>query len=219
MNHISSNISLLIADDHAMTRKGIEIVAKYEWHIKDIHSTSSIAETIDIIRKKTFTHLILDISFGDGNSIEIIDEIKLLQPTIEILIFTMHPKQILDGFLATKGIKWVVQKDIPEEKITEILSVFLFEPNDGNLQLDSLNKYELFHSLSYREMQIFQLMIKGVKTNEIAIELDVKNNTISTIKNRLLQKVGIKNEVELIDIGKILGLDKVNQLPNEESTI
>ena len=68
-------------------------------------------------------------------------------------------------------------------------------------------------------MQIFQLMIKGVKTNEIAIELDVKNNTISTIKNRLLQKVGIKNEVELIEIGKILGLDKVNQLPNEDNSI
>lgn len=215
----ASNIRLLIADDHAMTRKGIEIVAKYEWQIKEIFTASSISETLETVKNNTFTHLILDISFGDGNSIEIIDEIKTLLPEIEILIFTMHPKQILDGFLATKGVKWVVQKDIPEEKITEILRVFLFEENDGNLQLDSLNKYELFHSLSYREMQIFQLMIKGVKTNEIAIELDVKNNTISTIKNRLLQKVGIKNEVELIEIGKILGLDKVNQLPNEDNPI
>ena len=58
-------------------------------------------------------------------------------------------------------------------------------------------------------------MIKGVKTNEIAIELDVKNNTISTLKNRLLQKVGITNEIELIEIGKILGIDKINQIENE----
>lgn len=215
MTNSSDYIKLLIADDHAMTRKGIEIIAKYEWHIKDINSVSSLAETKNIIAKKSFTHLILDVSFGDGNSIEIIDYILLLQPQISILIFTMHPKHILDGFLSTKGIKWVVQKDLPEEKITDILKTFLFEKNSGNLDIDSMNKFELFHMLSPRELQIFQLMIKGVKTNEIAIELDVKNNTISTLKNRLLQKVGITNEIELIEIGKILGIDKINLSENE----
>jgi DNA-binding NarL/FixJ family response regulator len=45
--------------------------------------------------------------------------------------------------------------------------------------------------------------------------LRVKNNTISTLKNRLLQKVGITNEIELIEIGKILGIDKINQIENE----
>jgi hypothetical protein len=215
MTNNSDEITLLIADDHAMTRKGIEIIAKYEWHIKDISSVSSIAETKNIIDKKSFSHLILDVSFGDGNSIEIIDQILHKQPQISILIFTMHPKHILDGFLSTKGIKWVVQKDLPEEKITEILRTFLFEHNSGNLNIDSMNKFELFHMLSQRELQILQLMIKGVKTNEIAIELDVKNNTISTLKNRLLQKVGITNEIELIEIGKMLGIDKINQIENE----
>ena len=75
MTNNSDNIKLLIADDHAMTRKGIEIIAKYEWHIKDISSVSSLAETKNLIAIKTFSHLILDVSFGDGNSIEIIDHI------------------------------------------------------------------------------------------------------------------------------------------------
>ncbi len=209
LNH-NKNMKLLIADDHAMTRKGIEIMAKYEWQIKEINTASSIKEVTEIIHSKKITHLILDISFGDGNSIEIIDDIQQAQIGIEILIFTMHPKHILDGFLAAKGIKWVVQKDLPEEKITEILRVFLFEKNSGNLEINEMNNFKFFHELSIREMQIFQLMMQGVKTNEIAIELDVKNNTVSTIKNRLLQKVGIKNEIELIEIGKILGLEKNN---------
>lgn len=210
MTKNKKNLKLLIADDHAMTRKGLEIIAKYEWHIKEIFTASSIRELQQTIQTDNLTHLILDISFGDGNSIEIIDEIQRLQPEIEILVFTMHPKRILDGFLSAKGIKWVVQKDLPEEKITEILRIFLFEPNQGNLEISEINNFGLFHELSVREMQIFQLMMKGVKTNEIAIELDVKNNTISTIKNRLLQKVGIKNEIELIEIGKIFGLYKTN---------
>ena len=207
-----STLRLLIADDHAMTRKGLEIIAKHEWKISEIHSSGSIKETKEVLQTEDISHLILDISFGDGNSIEIIDLIKELYPHIQILIFTMHPKHILDGFVSAKGIKWVVQKDWPEEKVTDLIRVFLFDENDGNIQINTVNKFGSFHSLSYREMQILQLMMKGVKTNEIAIELDVKNNTISTIKNRLLQKVGITNEIELIEVGKILGLNKSNVL-------
>ena len=82
MTNNSDNIKLLIADDHAMTRKGIEIIAKYEWHIKDISSVSSLAETKNLIAIKTFSHLILDVSFGDGNSIEIIDQLGNIVKTL-----------------------------------------------------------------------------------------------------------------------------------------
>ena len=84
---LSTNYTFLIADDHSVVRQGIALVVKELFSNATIHTAGSFKDALKIVKEIKLDLLILDVNFPDGNSINIIPEIKTIQPDLKILIF------------------------------------------------------------------------------------------------------------------------------------
>lgn len=200
----------LVADDHTIIRQGMQIAIEDSIENSEIYTAASIAQIHEQLQKNSIDIAILDAQLQDGNSISIIPEIKTKFPHIKILVFTSFDEENYalkyleagaDGFLSKlsdeseikNAITQIVEngKYIPPftQKILELSS----EKTDF---LNPLNR------LSEREMQIAELYAKGLGNLEIANILEIKQNTVSTYKKRIFDKLQIESLVELIDLLK-----------------
>lgn len=207
----SQEMSFLLADDHLIVRQGMQFVIEELYPDAKFSQASNLNQVIEKIRNETFDVLILDAQFPDGISLSILPEIRKIQPKMKILVFTSFEEEHYslkfieagaNGFLSklseASEIKTAVSEIIENQRyyppLTEkLLELVKFNPNLAN----PLNQ------LSEREMQIAALYAKGFGNLEIANELDVKQNTVSTLKKRIFEKLAIDSVVELIELMKI----------------
>ena len=209
MNAVETNkLKFLVADDHSLIRQGVVFV------IEDLEIDSHIVQVgnLETVKQKVteeqFDVLVLDAHFPDGNSINVIPEIKEKFPTIKILVFSgvdEHPHAL--KFLKA-GANGFLSKMSDEDQISSAIKAIIEEgeylsATTQKLLRDSIlniNKVDPLSTLSERELEIAQLYAEGYGNLEIANKLDIKQNTVSTIKKRLFDKLKIENIVELIRI-------------------
>src|SRR6187401_1607546 len=116
---------ILIADDHSMIRKGLKLYMQVNLGYGDIHEAGSCNELMNELVKKKYTHLILDIILSDGNTLEVIPNIRRVYPDLQILVFSMQPAEIYGEALKQYGINYYLSKSVGDEEIILILKKFL----------------------------------------------------------------------------------------------
>ena len=201
-------ITFLIADDHSMIRQGLVFIIEDLDIDYEIIQTSSISGILETIKNKPIDIAIIDVHFPDGNSLNILREIRKLNSEIKILIFTgvdenAHALKFIkagaNGFLGKLSEEEEIQKAI--QKIIDTGEYI--SPITQAAILNSIQNPSLFNplaSLTERELQIAKLYAKGLGNLEIANQLDIKQNTVSTQKKRIFEKLKIENLVELIEL-------------------
>ena len=90
----SNSYSFLVADDHGVVRQGASLVISDLFLNATIYQSGTFKETFKVLKENKIDLLILDINFPDGNSLNIISEVKILQPDIKILMFTAYDEEI-----------------------------------------------------------------------------------------------------------------------------
>lgn len=206
----NKKISFLLADDHSLIRQGIFFMLEDIDLEKEIFQASNLQQTLEIIKSKTIDIAVIDAHFPDGNSLSIIPEIKKISPDTKILIFTGIDESTQSLKYLNAGANGFLSK-MSEEKEIENALKRMYE--DGEyisavtkaLLLDSLQDRRLINPLfrlTERELQVAEMYAEGLGNLEIANQLDVKQNTVSTLKRRIFEKLKIDNIVELIDLVK-----------------
>ena len=206
----NKKISFLLADDHSLIRQGIFFMLEDIDLEKEIFQASNLQQTLEIIKSKTIDIAVIDAHFPDGNSLSIIPEIKKISPNTKILIFTGIDESTQSLKYLNAGANGFLSK-MSEEKEIENALKRMYE--DGEyisavtkaLLLDSLQDRRLINPLfrlTERELQVAEMYAEGLGNLEIANRLDVKQNTVSTLKRRIFEKLKIDNIVELIDLVK-----------------
>lgn len=206
----NKKISFLLADDHSLIRQGIFFMLEEIDLEKEIFQASNLQQTLEIIKSKTIDIAVIDAHFPDGNSLSIIPEIKKIRPDTKILIFTGIDESTQSLKYLNAGANGFLSK-MSEEKEIENALKRMYE--DGEyisavtkaLLLDSLQDRRLINPLfrlTERELQVAEMYAEGLGNLEIANRLDVKQNTVSTLKRRIFEKLKIDNIVELIDLVK-----------------
>lgn len=200
----------LIADDHTIVRQGMQIAIEDTIDNFEIFTASSISQIHEQLEKNPIDIAILDAQLQDGNSFSIIPQIKKKYPKIKILIFTSYDEENYalkfieagaDGFLSKLSEESEIKKAIVQmvEK-GKYLPPFTQKILDLSTQeTDFLNP---LNRLSEREIQIAELYAKGLGNLEIANILDIKQNTVSTYKKRIFDKLRINTWIELIELIK-----------------
>lgn len=204
---ITSNPSILIADDHSIVRQGVSIVVKELFFNPKLFLAGTFKETLKVVRENTLDLLILDINFPDGNSLKILDEIKSLQPELKIMIFTAYDEDIYALRYLNAGATGYLNKGCAEDEMKNALNSMMLNgkyitPNIKDKILDSyISKKPInpLDTLSVREIEVARLFIKGFGNMEIAEFLNIKKSTVSTFKNRIFEKLEINNIAELIE--------------------
>ncbi|MFC7348413.1 response regulator [Chryseobacterium zhengzhouense] len=211
MNNLDSkNISFLLADDHSLIRQGIEfLIEELEFDGEVLHA-STLKKVLEIVETQSIDIAIIDAIFPDGNSLSILSQIKQLKPEIKILVFSGVDENTQSVKYIQSGANGFLSKLSEEDEIKNaILKIhqhgkYISEITQNAL-LDSVVNKSLanpLQSLTEREIQIAGLYAKGLGNLEIAAYLDIKQNTVSTIKKRIFDKLNIENLVELIELMK-----------------
>jgi DNA-binding NarL/FixJ family response regulator len=201
----NNKIKILIADDHAIVREGLkQIVAEEKDMI--VAGEAENAETImKLLEKEKWSIVILDINMPGRNGLEILKDIKQLYPDLPVLILSMFSEEQY-GIRAIKaGASGYLKKvSAPDELVKAIRKIvnggkYITETLADKLA-DTLGqiKNELPHEkLSDREFEIMCSIALGKSAEEISEELSISVNTFYTYRNRILEKMSMKSNVEL----------------------
>jgi DNA-binding NarL/FixJ family response regulator len=203
-------ITFLLADDHSLIRQGLLFVIEDISPGSKIFQASNLQQALESIKTNEIDIAIIDAHFPDGNSLTILPEIKKIRPEIKILIFTGIDESTQSLKYINAGANGFLSKMSEEDEIENALQKMLqygeyISPLTQSLLLNSLRNPKGTNPLSRlteREFQIAGLYAEGFGNLEIANKLDVKQNTISTIKKRMFEKLEIENIVELIELIK-----------------
>jgi two-component system invasion response regulator UvrY len=198
-------IRILIADDHAVVREGLKQILSGTRDLIVADEASNATEVMEKIHKNHFDVLILDISMPGRSGLDILKEIKEQKPKLQVLVLSMYPEeQYAVRVLKAGAAGYLTKESAPSKLITAIrhisygrkyVNAMLAEKIAFDLQEES--KKPLHENLSNREFQVFRMIISGKTVKEIAQILSLSDKTISTYRSRILEKMGMKNNIEL----------------------
>lgn len=199
-------IKVIIADDHPIFREGLKKIIAKSNDIVVADEASSGEELLKKVKKDNFDVIILDISMPGISGIEVLKDLQDAKQRRAILILSMHPEeQYAVRALKAGAAGYLTKGSVPDEIIKAIKKVFL----GGKYVSPSLAErlaYEVsgdtqqppHEDLSDREYQVMIMLASGKSTKDIAGELCLSLPTISTYRSRILQKLNLKSNAELI---------------------
>lgn len=199
-------IKILIADDHAVVRKGLKQILAETTDIVAADEAINGQEVLEKIRKNDYDIVMLDISMPGRNGLDILKQVKIEKPEMSVLILSMHPEEQYAVRALKAGASGYLTKDsAPDELILAIRKISqgrkyitssLAERLAFYLEVDS--EKPLHEALSDREYEVMRMIASGKTVREIAEELFLSIKTISTYRSRILEKMGMKNNTELV---------------------
>lgn len=198
-------IKILIADDHAIVREGLKQIVAEEKDMRVTGEAANAFEMMELLKSKDWSIVILDINMPGKSGLEALKDIKQIYPHLPVLILSMFSEDQY-GLRAIKaGASGYLKKvSAPTELVTAIRKI-VSGRKYINQQLveklaDSLSTTEketLHEKLSDREYQIMCNIALGKSAEEIAEELSISINTVYSYRNRILEKMSMKSNVEL----------------------
>lgn len=201
-------IRLLIADDHMLFRLGLKHLLAQEPELDVVAEAANPTEVIEYLRHHCVDVAVLDHSMqccGDG--VELIRQVKAGWPKLAVLVLTMHSHEQYAARALKAGASGYITKDCAAEQVVaaihrlaqggEYISQKIAERLA--LQFTRRGEHALPHArLSEREYQIFEMFAQGKTGTQIAAELALSKKTVSTHKVRLLRKMNLRNDFELV---------------------
>lgn len=198
-------IKILIADDHAIVREGLKQIVAEEKDMLVAGEAGNTNEMFELLKKDDFTIIILDISMPGRSGLEALKFLKKNYPEVPALILSMFSEEQY-GLRAIKaGAAGYLKKvSAPTELVSAIRKIvsggkYINQSLAEKLadDYDSDRKERMHDKLSNREYQIMCLIASGKSTEEIAFDLSISINTVYTYRNRILEKMHLKSNVEL----------------------
>jgi len=199
-------IRALIADDHAVVRQGLKQILGDTPEMVVAGEATNGQEVLDKVRAETWDVVVLDISLPDRSGLDILKQLRSERPKLPVLVLSMHSEDQYAMRVLKAGASGYLTKDsAPDELVKAIrkvvsggryVSSFLAEKLAFEIGTDSSR---LPHeTLSDREFQVLRLIAAGKSVTEIAAELYLSVKTVSTYRARLLEKMNLGTNAELM---------------------
>jgi DNA-binding NarL/FixJ family response regulator len=203
---MKGKIRILIVDDHAMVRQGLAQILEKNDGMEVVASFSNGADTLRWLRNHNCDAALLDVAMPDMNGIELLKQIKANQSKFPVLIISAYPESQYAVRLIKAGASGYLNKECaPEEIIDAVRNVvegkMHLSPDAVKMLVNEINLPDerLPHeTLSIREFQIFKLIVSAKTVTEIADSTHLSSKTISTYRSRILEKMHLHNNVELM---------------------
>lgn len=199
-------ISVLIVDDHQLIREGLKKILQRQKDMRIAGEARDYFEMQECLRQQSVDCVILDITMPGKNGLEILKELKIRHPSIRTIILSMHPEERFAVRSIKAGASGYLNK---EAAATEMIHAIRKVMTGGKYISQTLAEKlanEISHgaktapheTLSDREFEVARLIASGKSTSEIAQALSLSANTIATYRARILEKMGLETNAELI---------------------
>ena len=199
-------IRVLLADDHAVVRAGLREILADTGDVIVAGEATNGQEVLAKVRGETFDVAVLDMSMPGRSGIDLIKQVKKEKPQLRILILSMHSEQQYAVRAVKAGASGYLTKESAADELVAAIrriaagGAYVSPETAERLVLDSSPRAGAapHTKLSDREFQVFQLIASGKSITEIAQQLSLSVKTISTHKTRIMEKMGLANQAELI---------------------
>jgi DNA-binding NarL/FixJ family response regulator len=199
-------IKVLITDDHPVVRRGIRQILEDEERIGLIHEAGNGKELFDKLKEQEYDVILLDISLPGRSGLDLISQIKKMRPSAAILMLSIHSEEMYAiNALKCGASGYLTKSSAPEELVSAIFKVSKGEryisSSLADKMADSLlseTEKPLHQLLSAREMEVLNLFAAGKTVVQIASDLSLSPKTISTYRERLLEKLKLHTTADLI---------------------
>ncbi len=200
---------IVLADDHALLRKGIRKIIEDSGGMTVVGEASDGLELLDLLKKETPNLVIVDISMPNLRGIEATSEIKQSHPQVDVLILSMHKRKEYLYHSLSAGAKGYLLKDDTDAELLSAIDTI----RRGGVYLSSILADELTsdfvkicsgaikppqENLTMRERQILKLVAEGKTSEEIASLLFISTRTVQNHRANMMKKLNINRTADLV---------------------
>jgi len=199
-------VRVVIADDHTIVREGLKQLLLAAGAFEIAGEARDGHEVLKLAREQEFDVLLLDLSMPGKSGMDLIKQVKTERPRLRILVLSMHQEHQYAVRAIKAGASGYLTKDSASTQLVSAIEkvasggAFISAEVAEQLALGAMPHTDgpPHASLSDREYQVFRMLVSGKAVSEIANELSLSVKTVSTHKARLMEKMGIGNQAELV---------------------
>ena len=199
-------ISILIADDHAILRRGLEEILAGEIEGAIFDEAGNAEQVLAQVQSRAWDLVILDITMPGRSGLDLLRDLQQLRPELPVLVLSMHPEnQYAKRVLRAGAAGYMNKETAPKELVKAVrrvlaggryVSAGLAEKLASDLSADAAR---LPHErLSDREFEVLRMIASGKTISQIAAELHLSVTTVSTYRTRILEKMDMANNADLM---------------------
>ncbi len=205
-----NKIRVLVCDDHLIVRQGIRMLLADAPDISVAAEAASGPEALAAVRTGGIDVVLLDIAMPQRDGLDILRQLKSEAPKLPVLMLSTYPDRQYAVRSLKLGAQGYLNKSLDAEQMVEAIrrvarGGLFITPSVAELLAGALalpgaaaaEEKPLDGLLSHREFQVFRLLAAGRSVGEIAEQLVLAPNTVSTYRARILEKTGVRNDVEL----------------------
>lgn len=195
----------LVADDHAVARAGVRQILGEKFSAEFLEAENAHT-ALEIVRRENLDTIVLDVSLPGRSGLDILPEIKVHQPQTPVLVLSMYSEEQFAARALRAGASgYVAKTSMPEELVRAVETtrsggryVSAQFAQQLAAALESGGVSSCADPLSTREFEVLRMLAKGMSGKEIAAELSLSFKTVSTHRTRILQKLHLGNNAQII---------------------
>jgi len=197
---------ILIADDHTIVRRGLKQILFEGFPFAFIEEVADAEELIKKVMKEEWDVVISDLSMPGRSGLESLHQIKQYYPKLPVLILSVHPEEQYAIRVLKAGASGYLNKDLAPEELVKAVNCVLegkkyitssiAEKLASAFDMDSEKAPHEF--LSDREFEVLKLIAGGKSVSDIAEQLSLSVTTVSTYRARIMAKMNLKTNADLI---------------------
>ena len=199
-------VKILVIDDHEIVRRGVKQILEENFLLVEVGEADSGQKGIAAVQREPWDLAIVDISLPDQSGLELLCELHSTAPRLPLMVLSLHPEEqyAVRAFRAG-AMAYLTKQTAPEELARAVKQVLTgrryVTASLGEHMAGSLSKNPAghdHHTLSERESEVLALLAQGQSVKKIAQSLALSIKTVSTYRARLLDKLQLTNNAELI---------------------
>lgn len=199
-------IRVAIADDHPIVREGLRRIASDGAGISVTGEAANAAELFHLLTAAAVDVVLLDVSMPGSTLVETLNRLKTDHPTVRVLVLSVHPEDQWAVRALRAGAAGYLTKDHSTEQLVEAIrrvarggkyvSATLAEKLAG--LMDTAAAHAPHERLSDREFEVLRALGSGMAVKDIAEQLNLSAKTVSTYRSRLIEKMGVRTNADLV---------------------
>jgi two-component system, NarL family, invasion response regulator UvrY len=197
---------ILIVDDHEVVRAGLMRIIEQPGTVFGEASTGG--QALKLASEESWDLVVLDLSLGERGGLELLKELKQARPRLQVLILSMHSEEQYARRAFQAGAAGYITKDSPPAELIKAVNRVMeggryvneatAERFAQDLEKGTDRDRPAHQLLSDREFEVMRLIGSGKTVGEIADILQLSNKTVSTYRTRILEKMAMKTNAEII---------------------
>ncbi len=207
LSHSGRKHKVLLVDDHPLVRRGLADLIAGEPDLEVCGQASDVAEALQEVERTHPDLVVIDLTLKGGHGIDLIEKIKARSEQVRMLVSSMHDEMLFaERVLRAGAMGYVTKQESPETLLGAVRQVLR-----GEVYLSARMTSRLLHQvaaggpprespleiLSNREIEVFEMIGQGLTTLQIARRLELSPKTIETHREKIKQKLNLKNSAEL----------------------